>query len=103
MPSLTYEGQPMTILEAFSTGTPVFATNTKNLDTIISDGENGFLFEPNNTDIIFNNLDRLNKETVYVNARRAYEENYSPKSNYKQLIDVYENIISLETLALKGA
>ena len=103
VPSLTYEGQPMTILEAFSTGTPVFATNTKNLDTIVSDGENGFLFQPSNPDIVFSNLDKLNKKEVYINARRAYEDNYSPKSNYKQLIDVYENIIPLETLALKEA
>lgn len=103
VPSLTYEGQPMTILEAFSTGTPVFATNTKNLDTIISDGENGFLFEPNNTDIVFDNLDMLDKKSVYLNARRTYEENYSPKSNYEQLIRVYKTIMPQNVSLLKEA
>ena len=52
VPSITYEGQPMTILEAFSTGTPVFASIIKNLDTIIDNGVNGFLFDPNYIDYI---------------------------------------------------
>jgi glycosyltransferase involved in cell wall biosynthesis len=96
VPSLTYEGQPMTILEAFSTGTPVYATNTKNLDTIVSDGENGFLFEPNNPDIVFGNLDTLHEKKVYINARKTYEEKYSPKSNCEQLMHVYKSVVPQE-------
>ena len=92
VPSLTYEGQPMTILEAFSTGTPVFATNTKNLDSIVSHGENGFLFEPNNSEI-FDNLDALDNRNLYINARKSYEEKYSPESNYKQLKQIYESVL----------
>lgn len=93
VPSLTYEGQPMTILEAFSTGTPVFATNTKNLDTIITHGKNGFLFEPSNPDIVFDNLDALNEKSVYLNARKTFQEKYSPESNYQQLMHIYESVI----------
>jgi glycosyltransferase involved in cell wall biosynthesis len=93
VPSLTYEGQPMTILEAFSTGTPVYATNTKNLDTIISHGKNGYLFEPNQPDIIFNNLDKLDETSLYINARQTYEAQYSPASNYQQLMQIYKEVL----------
>jgi glycosyltransferase involved in cell wall biosynthesis len=93
VPSLTYEGQPMTILEAFSTGTPVYATNTKNLDTIVTHGVNGYLFDPQNTEGVFSNLPSLDKPDLYTNARKTYETLYSPESNHKQLVDIYTSAI----------
>ena len=83
----------MTILEAFSTGTPVYATNTKNLDTIISHGKNGYLFETNQSDLIFNNLDKLDETSLYLNARQTYEAQYSPASNYQQLMQIYKEVL----------
>jgi glycosyltransferase involved in cell wall biosynthesis len=93
VPSLTYEGQPMTILEAFSTGTPVYATNTKNLDTIVTHGINGYLFDPQNNEVVFNNLSSLDKKDLYTNARKTYEALYSPESNHQQLVDIYKSAI----------
>jgi glycosyltransferase involved in cell wall biosynthesis len=98
VPSITYEGQPMTIIEAFSTGTPVFASNIKNLDTIVSDGQNGFLFDPYYIDYIFKVFEQMNDAemvAMYANARKEYEEKYSPESNYRQLINIYEGVIAL--------
>jgi glycosyltransferase involved in cell wall biosynthesis len=92
VPSLTYEGQPMTILEAFSTGTPVLAANTKNLDTLIEEGKNGFLFDATSTVAmseivdVFDNIDTVNMHTY---ARKTYEEKFSPASNYRQLMAIY--------------
>jgi glycosyltransferase involved in cell wall biosynthesis len=94
VPSLTYEGQPMTILEAFSTGTPVYATNTKNLDTIITHGINGYLFDPQNNEVVFNNLSSLDKPDLYTNARKTYETLYSPESNHQQLVDIYKSVLT---------
>jgi glycosyltransferase involved in cell wall biosynthesis len=95
VPSLTYEGQPMTILEAFSTGTPVFASDTKNMDSMITHGYNGFLFQPEKDHAIFDNLDALDKEDLYKNARLTYEEKYSPQKNYDYLMDIYQSVISV--------
>lgn len=95
VPSLTYEGQPMTILEAFSTGTPVLAANTKNLDTLISEGQNGLLFNTTNGDALAETvaLFEQNDHTyMYAQARKTYEENFSPLSNYKQLIAIYSTV-----------
>jgi glycosyltransferase involved in cell wall biosynthesis len=96
VPSLTYEGQPMTILEAFSTGTPVLAANTKNLDTLISEGENGFLFDATNNDLLSKTVDKFEysgNANMYAQARKTYEEKFSPMSNYKQLMSIYTSIL----------
>jgi glycosyltransferase involved in cell wall biosynthesis len=95
VPSLTYEGQPMTILEAFSTGTPVLAANTKNLDTLIEDGKNGFLFDATSTvamSAIVNKFDNSDTTLMYTYARKTYEEKFSPESNYRQLMAIYTSV-----------
>jgi glycosyltransferase involved in cell wall biosynthesis len=94
VPSLTYEGQPMTILEAFSTGTPVYATNIKNLDSIVEDGDNGYLFEPYNSAYLFMNIDKYDNDAIYINARKTYEAKYSPSSNYQQLMGIYASVLN---------
>lgn len=93
VPSLTYEGQPMTILEAFSTGTPVFASNTKNLDSIIEHGQNGFLFDPYDCQDLFSNLEKFDDRQIYLNSRKSYELKYSPASNYQQLMQIYTSAL----------
>jgi glycosyltransferase involved in cell wall biosynthesis len=95
VPSLTYEGQPMTILEAFSTGTPVLAANTKNLDTLIEVGKNGFLFDATSTvamSEIVTRFDNLDTQAMYTYARKTYEEKFSPESNYRQLMAIYTSV-----------
>ena len=95
VPSLTYEGQPMTILEAFSTGTPVLAANTKNLDTLIEVGKNGFLFDAISTvalSEIVAHFDNSDTADLYTYARKTYEEKFSPESNYKQLMAIYTSV-----------
>jgi glycosyltransferase involved in cell wall biosynthesis len=98
VPSLTYEGQPMTILEAFSTGTPVLAANTKNLDTLIAEGQNGLLFDTKNNGSLPETValfEQTDISPMYAHARRTYEENFSPLSNYRQLMAIYDNAIGV--------
>lgn len=92
VPSLTYEGQPMTILEAFSTGTPVIATNIKNLDSMIEPGYNGFLFNPLIDTDFFETLDDFYRPELYMNARATYERHYSTQQNYEQLMTIYTSL-----------
>ena len=106
VPSITYEGQPMTILEAFSTGTPVFASNIKNLDTIIGNGKNGFLFDPKYIDYIikvFEKFEKSEMSDMYAHARKEYVDKYSPQSNYKQLMAIYETVIQRKEEVLQLA
>lgn len=106
VPSITYEGQPMTILEAFSTGTPVFASNIKNLDTIVANGVNGFLFDPHYIDYIikvFEKFDKSERADMYLNARKEYEDKYSQQSNYINLMAIYNTAIQEKTKVMELA
>ena len=46
LPSLCFEGFPMTIIEAFSLGVPVAASDIGPLPNIVKNGESGILFKP---------------------------------------------------------
>lgn len=98
VPSIWYEGLPTTILEAFSTGTPVISSNIGNLNEIVSHGFNGLQFEPNSPEDLFRIVkdfseNLLQYKALYENARKTYIENYSPEINYTNLINIYNETI----------
>ena len=57
-----YEGFPFTVLEAMASGTPVVASNIPGIDEQIVHGENGFLHEVGNTDLLSHYLARVLQE-----------------------------------------
>ena len=99
-PSQWYEGFPMTILEAFSCGTPVIASDLGGPGEVITHGTNGLLFDYHSSDALLLAIDRLRKKGALYqqlsrNARRSYEELYTPESNYHQLMKIYTKAILL--------
>ncbi|MBI5222046.1 MAG: glycosyltransferase family 4 protein [Candidatus Magasanikbacteria bacterium] len=50
------EGLPYTLLEAMAQGTPIIATNTGGVSSLIKDKENGILVEPENSQQLSNAL-----------------------------------------------
>ncbi|HEV7349178.1 glycosyltransferase family 4 protein [Telluribacter sp.] len=98
-PSISFEGLPMTILEAFSTGTPVIATNIDNINSIVIHGKDGFLFCKNDANDLISVISEImdNKNSnLYENARKTYEDVYSPEANYKNLINIYKSVLDNE-------
>ena len=95
-PSLWYEGMPMTLLEALSSGTPVIASKLGAMTSIIIDEYDGLLFEPKNQkDLleklnIWSNLNETKKNWFYENAKRTYSEHYTPEKNRELLLNVYK-------------
>jgi len=73
-----YEGFGLVILEAFAFGKPVISTCRGGPCSIVSDGENGFLIDPDDENDIAEKIDYFvdnPSELVRIgdNARRSYE------------------------------
>jgi glycosyltransferase involved in cell wall biosynthesis len=97
--SIWYEGMPMTIIEAFSHGLPVIASNIGAMSSMIKDGYNGLLFEVGNPVdlqtklIVWQNKSQEEKELFSQNAYQTYLENYTPEQNLAQLMAIYNSVI----------
>lgn len=100
MPSICYEGMPMTVIEAFSNKTPVIASDIGVLSKMIKDGYNGFLFKPENSKDLklklhyWNNLSAVEMHEISQNAYDTYLEKYTPEKNKEMLIDIYKKVIN---------
>jgi glycosyltransferase involved in cell wall biosynthesis len=91
-PSIWYEGMPMTILEAFSTGCPVVVSAIGGMAELVSDGYDGLHFEVGNSEDLILKLDSI-ELAMNRNARNTYEKKYSPTRNYQSLIEIYTQVI----------
>jgi glycosyltransferase involved in cell wall biosynthesis len=90
-----YEGFPMVLLEAFSSGTPAIAPNHGAFPDLLNGGKCGFLFEPSNVDSLTDALHLA----VFVEEERWREqsraallkvEEYGPDVNYIRLMEIYD-------------
>lgn len=59
VPSIWYENEPLVILEAFASRTPVVATNLGGMRELVRDGENGLLFPRGDAEALAGCLTRL--------------------------------------------
>ena len=91
-PSVRYEGMPMTILEAYSTGCPVIASNLGAMADLIVDGYNGLHFKVGDRLDLLEKLDGLT-DKMSLNARKSYLEQFTPEQNYKVLMSIYKRVI----------
>ena len=102
-PSIWYEGLPITILEAFATGTVVIASNIGSMAEIIEDKINGLHFDAGNeADLAKRIIEVLNHQVnvhkisvISVIARLSYLENYTADVNYSALIHAYRMATTL--------
>ncbi|MBX2860459.1 MAG: glycosyltransferase family 4 protein [Vampirovibrio sp.] len=97
LPSICYEGCPMTILEAFSVGTPVIASNLGGPAVMVKDGETGLLVTPNHVNDLAQASQQVASDsegqaTMGQQARRTYEALYTPEANYQQLMAIYYQV-----------
>jgi glycosyltransferase involved in cell wall biosynthesis len=100
-PSVWYEGMPLTLLEAFSTGTPVLASKLGAMTSLIIDGYNGLHFELGNDDYFkemvshFNLLSITKKEQMSINALEEYNSKYSPELQLAYFDSIYSKVLKI--------
>jgi glycosyltransferase involved in cell wall biosynthesis len=99
LPSVWYEGAlPRTVLEAFSKGTPVVASNLGAMTEGIQHGKTGLLFAPGDPDALGHAVNRIMSDPKTLDgmraaARREFEQKYTAVTNYRLLLQVYSRAL----------
>ncbi len=93
VPSLWFEGFPVTIVEAFSHGRPVLATDIGSLSSIVDDGV-GWKFPVGGLADALAAIEPGAPAERGANARRRYEDNFSPPAVTSALLDIYADVLS---------
>ena len=96
LPSIWPENQPVTILEAMATRTPVIASRIGGIPEIVIDGVTGYLFEPGNA------MDMANRMAIFVaHPERIVEfgaagferiREYSYDNSIAKILDLYQEV-----------
>ncbi|HEY6899418.1 MAG TPA: glycosyltransferase [Puia sp.] len=98
-PSIWYEGLPMTLIEAFSTGTAVIASRLGAMADIVQDGHNGLHFTAGDAQELaarirdWQEMSEVQRQTYRRNAWLSYESRYTPEINRKQLLAIYRTVV----------
>jgi glycosyltransferase involved in cell wall biosynthesis len=100
LPSICYEGFPVTVAESYASGIPVIASRHGALEEIVADGQTGMLFEPNNPrDLAEKALlawrQGRTMQAMGRAARNEYERKYQPSVNYESLMRIYRHAASM--------
>jgi len=99
VPSEWYENNPLTIVEAYSAGKPVIGSNIGGIPELIEDGKTGFLFEMGDSydlEAKVRMAQAISEEKYREMSEMAYRvafENFSEKSHYEELLNIYTEAI----------
>lgn len=94
-----YETFGRVVIESFAGGTPVLAAKIGAIGELVTPGITGLHFEPGNAEDLAAKIrwaaehpDEMRR--MGENARREYDEKYTPERNYTMLMDIYERVIA---------
>lgn len=94
MPSVWYEGGPMTMVEAWSLGLPVLGSNLGAMSAMIEPGTNGLLFPPGDAAGLSAQVRWLLQhpeegQRLREGSRTTFQTMYSAERNHEQLVGIY--------------
>ncbi len=100
VPSLWEEPFGRTVIEAFSRGTPVIATDGGAIPEMVRDGQNGFLVPPGDPSALAEAVRRfvdfdVDIQSFRESARRTYLERFGPRTAYQDLMQVYTEALAV--------
>lgn len=99
MPSLWYEGFPMTLLEAFARATPVIASRIGSLAELVEDGVTGRLVPPGEPAALATAIEAMLTGPAAATrmgeaAKAVSEARYDPTSNGERLEEIYRDAMA---------
>ena len=98
VPSICYENCPYSIIETMEIGKPVIGSKIGGISELIQDGENGFLYKYNDVNSLADKMQQLFDNPNLVRkfsqkSKKLFEKNYTADIYYKNIIDIYQNLI----------
>lgn len=99
VPSQWYENNPMTIVEAYSFGTPVIGSNMGGIPEIIKEGATGFVYQHDKIESLIyaiNSAVKISNDAYFQMTKMAqnfYDKNFSDKEYANKLLKFYGEVI----------
>jgi glycosyltransferase involved in cell wall biosynthesis len=97
-PSMSYEGVPMVIMEAFATGLPVVASDLGTMSSLVQHGRTGLLFRVGDAASLAHQVEWISthsgeRRQMRLNARAEFDAKYTADKNYDALMNIYQTAI----------
>jgi len=98
-PSIWYEGLSRVVIEAFSKGTPIIASDVGPVSSIVKDGQNGVLFKVGDCGNLAEKLAAFpvgaeGLAGLRLSARQEYLRCYSGDVVYRNLMGIYSSAVN---------
>lgn len=93
-PTRCYESFGLSIIEAYSVSTPVLVADFGNAGSLVKNGVTGYKYRYDDVNSFIENYKKLSNSHLYNYAYDEYLNNYTQEENYKQLINIYKQIIN---------
>lgn len=95
LPTQWYEGFPMTIVEAYSKGTPAIGPDMGNVGDLILEGRTGWKYNPKQTGGLEKAVWKAAEEKLdNKEIQTYYEQMFGAERNYQKLIQIYQSVES---------
>ena len=104
VPSEWYENNPLTIVEAYSSGKPVIGSNIGGIPELIIEDKTGYLFSMGNSSEFEEKIKKavnLSENEYLEMSESAYRfacDKFSEKVHYRDLLNIYREVVSGEKL-----
>jgi len=93
IPSVWYEGQPVTALEGMAAGTPLVLSDIGGLPEVLGGREGGWITPPNRSDTLAQSLEQMTDDHAVdargAQARQRYVDRFTPPAAVARLEAVY--------------
>jgi glycosyltransferase involved in cell wall biosynthesis len=99
VPSEWYENNPLTIVEAYSSGKPVIGSNIGGIPELIVEGKTGYLFNMGDSAELEGKINKavnLDDDEYLMMSETAYRfacDKFSEKTHYRDLLNVYKEVV----------
>jgi len=90
LPTLWYEGFPMSIVEAYAMGTPVICSDLGNAGSVVEEGVTGWKFETGSAEGLAEKVKCWSD--ISESVRCVYKQKYTAERNYEMLNSVYQGM-----------